>query len=592
MRDGLKSSRLRFGEFCADLTGGELFRHGTKILLQDKPFQILALFLQHPRQLISRQEIIRTVWPDTFVEGDLCLNVAIRRLRTALEDTAAKPRFIETVGSHGYRFLATVHGPPARGTVSLNHDRPRLAIFPLKSVASFEPDSFAAGLTDLLIAHLRRMNPPFGVVTPEFTTELASKGKTTVSLCRDVSANFVLLGTVVQSGGKARITVRLLHCESRTCLWAESYSADGKELFAAQEEVSQTIAASLIKAIPTPLHAPDTPLIPSSAHENYVHGCAFLSKLTEDGLERCIPLFEASVRECQSFALAWAALANAHCAMARLGLQPSRKAFPKVRTCAERALEIEDLAEARTALAFYQLIYEHDWNAAESSLMRALAIDSRYPMAIGGYAQLLAALGRHEDAVFMMRRARELDPFSGYAGLMLGFALYFARDYEGALVELRSAMDLDASMWVGHMSAGMTLERLGRMEESLAEFRLALEYSGHGAMAKALLAYGLARSGDYAAAGEILNSLLHLRQRRYFSPYWLAAICAALGQRADALRWLGIAAEERSAWIVFIREDPKFASLRSDPEFNRILQATNLGPSTTLPPRLDFELQS
>ena len=176
----------------------------------------------------------------------------------------------------------------------------------------------------------------------------------------------------------------------------------------------------------------------------------------------------------------------------------------------------------------------------------------------------------------MMRRAREMDPYSGYAAMMLGFAFDCAGDYEAALTELRNATELDASMWVGHMSTGMTLERLGRIEEALVEFRLAVDYSGHGAMAKALLAFGLARSGDQEGALELLNSLLRLRQRRYFSPYWISVVLAALGRRAEALRWLEIANEERSPWIVFLREDPKLACLQSDRNFQRILESVDL----------------
>ena len=591
MSDVGKSTRLHFGAFWTDLTTGELFRHGTKIPLQGKPFQILALLLQHPKQLVTRQELIRTVWPDTFVEGDLCLNVAIRRLRSALEDDPSNPHFIETVGSHGYRFIASVHGSPAPGVRPANNDRPRVAIFPFKTVMGREHDFFGPGMTELLIAQLRRMDPPFDVVTPEFTTERAHKAKGTLSLCRDAAANYVLLGVISELEGRSRISVRLLNCAAQACLWADSYSTEDKDIFTAQEEITRSIASALVKTLSAPLHLSDRQLVSQSAHQNYVHGCGLLSKLTEQGLERCIPLFEAAVRECPSFALAWAALANAHCAMARLGLQPSRKAFPKVKACAERALEIEDIAEARTALAYYQFIYERDWNAAEMNLMRALAIDPHYPMAMGGYAQLLAALGRHEDAVFMMRRAQEVDPFSGYAGMMLGFALYFAGDYEAAVVELKSATELDSSTWVGHMSIGMALERLGKMEEALAEFRLAVEQSGHGAMARALLAYGLARSGDIAAAIEILNSLLRLRQRRYFSPYWLAAIYVALGQRAEAVQWLGTAGEERCSWIVFIREDPKFASLQHDKVLAHILDAVHLPTVATPANNLNLQLQ-
>ena len=423
MTDARKSHRVRFGDFVADLTTGELFKHRIKVPLQDKPFQILTLLLERPKQLVSRHEIIRTVWPDTFVEGDLCLNVAIRRLRTALDDHASAARFVETVGSRGYRFIGSVHGSHTPEAIPSNPQRPRVAIFPLKAFMRPEHDSFGPTMTELLITQLRRMNPPFVVVTPEFATERVPKGKGTFSLCHDVSADYVLLGAVSEDAGQVRVTVRLLNCQAQACLWAESYTKQGEDLFALQEEVSRNIACSVMQSIPIPLHPSHLQLVPPSAHEKYLHGCYFLSKFTETGIDRSIPLFDEAVRECPQFALAWAALANAYCTMARLGILASRKAFPKVKASAEKALEIEDLAETRTSLAYHHFFYEHDWNATEAAWLRALAINPEFPPALGGYGQLLTALGRHKDAVDMMRRACGVDPFSVHTGILLGTAL-------------------------------------------------------------------------------------------------------------------------------------------------------------------------
>ena len=175
----------------------------------------------------------------------------------------------------------------------------------------------------------------------------------------------------------------------------------------------------------------------------------------------------------------------------------------------------------------------------------------------------------------MMRRACDLDPFSGYTSIMLGWVLYYAGDYEGALAPLKHSMELDPSLWISHTTTGMILERLGRMEEAVAEFRLAIEHSGHSALAKAHLAYGLAKLEDKAGATDILNTLLRLRRRRYFSPYWIAAIHMALNAPSEALKWLEMATEERCSWILFAREDPKFAALRSDPRFQHVVDATN-----------------
>ncbi len=569
------SSRLRFGGFVVDLETGELFDRGVKVGLQDKPFQILALLMRRPKQLVSRAEIIRTVWSDTYVEGDLCLNVAIRRLRTALKDDSSHPRFVETVGSHGYRFIATVHGPPSE----IAHEKrvqTRVAVFPLKSSAGSASDALAPSMTDQIIIQLRRLDPPFAIITPEFTTERSPKGRGTMTLCRNVSADYVLVGAVTRAGGQVRITVRLLNCDAQACIWADSYTTSEEPLFAGEEETSSKIANAVMRSISITLRPASHQVVPPGAHESYLRASCFLSRLTDRSIERSVLLLEETVHEYPQFAVAWAALANAHCAQARMGIVAPGKAFSQVKRCADKALEIEDLPDARTALAYYELLYEHDWNAAEAALVRALAIDSGCSPALGAYAQLLAAIGRHQDAVGMMRRACDLDPFSGYTRIMLGWALYYAGEYETALSQLTHAMELDASLWIGHTSTAMALERMGRIGEAVAEFQAAVEHSDSSSLTRAHLAYGLARQGDREQAFEILGSLLSLRQRRYFSPYWIALIHVALNESEKALKWLNTAQSERCSWFVFAREDPKFSALRSDIATDKWRSSPNL----------------
>jgi len=571
----VKSQKLRFADFVVDVVGGELFKDGTKVSLQDKPFQILAFLLQRPGEIVSRQEIISKVWPDTYVEGDLCLNVAITRLRTALNDRVSNPTYIETVGSRGYRFIGELIRLGAPEKAVPNKEHPRVAIFRLDIDTDLHFDMFASAMTELIIVELRRAHPSLSVVTPEFTTERAKngkgKGKGKLALCREVSADYMLVGTLSGFGDQMRITVRLLKCRAQTCVWADSYTYPVGDMFVAQVGISRKVAGAIVQSIPISLRPSTLELATPAAYANYLQGCTLSARLTEDSLDRCIPLFEAAVHESPKFVLAWIALANAYCLIARMGIAPASKVFPKVKTCAEKALAIEDLAEARTALAYYQFFYEHDWNAAETNLLRALALDARYPLAVGGYSQLLAVFGRHDEAVFLMRQASELDPFAGYTAILFGWALYYAKKYEASLEQQKKAMKIDSSLWLGHASAAMALERLGKLDDAVKEFRLAVEYSDGSSLSKAHLAFGLARLGDTAAATEILNDLLKLRASHYFSPYWIAVLYVGLNQAADALKWLEIAVKERCSWIVLAREDPKFTTLHSDPRFHRIV---------------------
>jgi tetratricopeptide (TPR) repeat protein len=170
-----------------------------------------------------------------------------------------------------------------------------------------------------------------------------------------------------------------------------------------------------------------------------------------------------------------------------------------------------------------------------------------------------------------MRRACDANPFSSYTGVMLGWTLYYARNYEAALSQLRHVMEMDSSLWTCHTTMGMVLERLQRTEEAIVEFRLAVEQSNQSSLAKAHLAYGLAQSSDRAGASEILDRLIKVRKRHFFSAYWIATIYVALNEPASVLQWLDLAAKDRCSWIVFLREDVNFAPMHSDPRFRNLL---------------------
>ena len=164
-----------------------------------------------------------------------------------------------------------------------------------------------------------------------------------------------------------------------------------------------------------------------------------------------------------------------------------------------------------------------------------------------------------------------MNPFSSYTGVMLGWALYYARNYEAALSQLRHVMEMDSSLWIGHTTMGMVLERLQRIEEAIVEFRLAVEQSNQsfsGKGAPRLWAGTIRRPGRRKRNS---GRLIKVRKRHFFSAYWIATIYVALNEPASVLQWLDLAAEDRCSWIVFLREDINFAAMRSDPRFKSLL---------------------
>src|ERR1700740_2572118 len=226
---------VRFGLFEVDLRAGELRRQGVKLKLQEQPFQILAMLLANPGQVVTREQLRSKLWPvDTFVDFDHSLNKAINKLREALGDSADSPRFIETLAKRGYRFLAEMKGSPGRIQ--------SLLVLPLENLSRDpEQEYFADGLTEELITKLARVSA-LRVLSRTTAMHYKCVRKALPEIARELQVDGVVEGTVLRSGERVRISAQLVHAPTDTHLWAESYERDLQDVLALQSEVAQAIA--------------------------------------------------------------------------------------------------------------------------------------------------------------------------------------------------------------------------------------------------------------------------------------------------------------------------------------------------------------
>ncbi len=248
--------RVQFGPFEADLATGELFHHGEKLPLQEKPFEILVLLLRSPGQLVTREEIVSTVWPDVFVESDLSLNTAVRRLRASLEKADPQTELIETVGRRGYRlragarpFLLRVPASP-HSEASRARDDIRLAVLPFSNLDDHGQDHFSDGLTAQMIVQLGRMYKHLSVFSPVTALYFSGTGKSLSHLAHRLQADYVLVGTASHVPPQLRITARLIRSADQCCVWSESYTRLDADIFVVQDEITRSIARSLLQALP------------------------------------------------------------------------------------------------------------------------------------------------------------------------------------------------------------------------------------------------------------------------------------------------------------------------------------------------------
>ena len=314
------------------------------------------------------------------------------------------------------------------------------------------------------------------------------------------------------------------------------------------------------------------------AYQDYLKGRYFQNKLTEDDLRKSEAYFESALAVDPQCAPAYAGLADTYSLFAFLDVLPAREAHRRAQEFALAALRIDQrLAESHVALGNVKKLYEWDWAGAEACYRTALELNPQCAGAHQEYAALLAAFGRHREALEEIRRAHEMDPLSLVINNDLAWTLYMARDFQGALEQAWRTLAMEAKFAPAQHTLGLAYQQLGMHEEALVELENARVCSGDHPAALASLGHAYASLGNRAEADTLLHALERLSEHRYRAPYWVALLHAGLGQPREAVRWLERACEDRDVWLVWLAVEPRFDPLRADACFQKLLGSIGLG---------------
>jgi TolB-like protein/tetratricopeptide (TPR) repeat protein len=580
-----------FAGFRLDVEKRLLLQHdGGSVGLTPKGYETLAYLVEHSGAVLEKERIIQAIWPDTAVEeNNLTQNISL--LRRVLGEGRGEHRFIATVPGRGYQFVAPVSlvsRPDADPSCAKNLS---IAVLPFTNNSTDpEYDYFADGVADELIHALSRAS---GVRVAARTSAFSFKGKQIhvreIAAALDVA--FVLEGALRKSDSRLRITAQLVHAAGGYPLWSERYEREigSLDLFDVQDEITEAVMNALRSNLPgnqisnqASGHRRAAAQSPK-AHELYLKGRFHLFQMTGPGIQTGIRYFERAIEENPGYAPAYVGLAHAY-RMFGLSLErPPGEVGSKSKTAALQAVAIDEtLAEAHAVLAFTTFWYDWDWRLAAQHFKRALALDPDSADARWMYAHLHSNLVRHNEALTMVARARELDPLSGLIHAMEGQFLLHAGRPADAVARLKEAIELDPRSRVAHLFASSAYIELGRFEDGLAEAHIAHDLCLANSSARANAAYACAQSGRLSEASEILNSLVELSAKQYVPAFNIALIYNALGRTDDAFAWLEQAAEQRVPWLVFLAVDPKWKNLRDDPRFQSLLGRLNL-PTAWLP---------
>jgi TolB-like protein/DNA-binding winged helix-turn-helix (wHTH) protein/Flp pilus assembly protein TadD len=619
----IPSARVRFGVFEVDLRSGELHKQGIKIKLHDQPFQVLAMLLEHPGQLVTREELHLKLWPaNTFVDFDVGLNSAIKRLRDALGDSAEDPRFVETLPRRGYRFIAPVEGQktPQPGEPSAEvTGRPRgqagptstpwrrlllpallaltlvavffssvrawrgysggsrirsLAVLPLENLSG-DPSQeyFADGMTEELTTNLAKIKS-LRVISRSSAMQYKKTQKPLAEIARALRVDAVVEGSVARSGDKVRITAQLIEARTDQHVWAEVYNRDLRDVVTLQGEVARDIAQKIRIAVTPEERAQLTGArrINPEAYEAYLKGRYYWNKRTEEAMRRAIPYFEQSMSKDPNYPLAHDGLADCWLSLGWYGYVSPKEAFPRGKAAAMRALELDDsLAEAHTSLAFASMNYDWDWPAAEREFRKAIELNPNYANAHHWYGDYLSAVGQHEQAIAESRRALELDPLSPIINAWLGWRYYFARQFDKAIDQYRETLEIDSNFVPVHLVLGQAYEQKGMLKEAIAELEKASSLSKGAPLYASSLAHAYAVAGRRNEAETMLHQADEHAQHAYVPSFHVAIMYAGLGRKDETIAWLERGYQERSAWMVWLKVDPRFDFVRSDARFQNLL---------------------
>jgi TolB-like protein/DNA-binding winged helix-turn-helix (wHTH) protein/Tfp pilus assembly protein PilF len=608
---------LHFGPFTVDLEARSLHRQTRRIKLQDQPFQVLAILLERPSELITREELRQRLWAaDTLVDFDHGLNIAINKLREALGDSADEPRFIQTVPRRGYRFLGELQSerplieagsgqdaatarPPERrhivyagaagilllaGVVALlvlrytgsPHATPELrhiesiAVLPLRNLSGdAEQEYFADGMTEALITDLAQISA-LRVISRTSSMRYKALNEPLPQIARELHVDAVVEGSVLRSGGRVRITAQLVDVASDKHLWAQSYDRELRDVLVLQSEIARTIADEIqVKITPQErVRLATTRVVDPAAHEDYIKGRYYWNKRTEEGLKRGIQYFQQAIDIEPNYAEAYDGLADCWQGLAWYGYMPSKDGFLRARAAATKALELNgSMAEAQATLAHVSANYDFDWKAAEDGYRRAIALNPNYATAHHWYGDLLSAMGRPEQAIAESQRARELDPLSPLINAWLGWRYQFARRYDQAIVEYRKALDLDPSFAPAHLLLGQAYEQKKMLKEATAELEQAVKLSGGGAVYLASLAHAYGVAGSRSDALKLIRQLENLAAQQRVSSYDVALAFVGVDDKDQAFSWLEKAVSDHAGRLMFLNVEPRFDSVRSDPRY-------------------------
>lgn len=603
----------RFDGFVVDPETWRLSRGEQEIHLEPVVLKLLVYLIANRERLVTRQELMDTVWGDTVI-SESALSKAVARLRKALDDDSDAPRYLETVRSLGYRFVALVEEVECPDSPSSPSPRTRaktlspgaiagiaaivalislavfwfdasvrevpqenairsLAVLPLNNLTGApEQDYYVEGLHDLLITELSQL-PGIRVTSRQSTLRYRGSQQPTADIAGELGVDALVEGSLLREGSKIEVTIQLIDGRSDEHLWAERYSSETPYIFSLISNVTNAIGAEIgATAASSGADGPNrdrmVPIDPRAV-DAYALGVTQFDRFTRDSIRTGIEQFKKAVAIEPKFALAWGQLGAAYAMQGMFGYTLPRESKEKFRVTELKAIEADDRVAIGHSGLGHARLYSGDIDGACESFGEALRINPSEPYAIHGDADCLLFEGRFNESVARARDLLTISPFSAMHSLPLPGHLYMARRLDEAITAA-TAMQVRVPQYSVHWMLARYFWQQGRFDEAVEEERLELEWRGDSVLLVALEG-GLDAGGPAGAMRAMADALVARMSATYMDPGDIAELYARAGLIDKALLWLDKAVEYGSYEETYMAFWPHWDDLRDDPRFQDLM---------------------
>lgn len=604
----------RFDDFEVDAERWRLSRGGREIHLEPVVLKLLIYLIANRDRLVTRQELMDTVWGDTVI-SESALTKAVARLRKALDDDSATPHYLETVRSQGYRFVATVEEvdsrdetrpPPGTGgkvsqhrallagvvviaalailAVSWFHTPANeisqeqaihsLAVMPLDNLTGDpEQDYYADGFQDLLITELSQL-PGLRVTSRQSTRRYRNSTRPTVDIAGELGVDALVEGSLLLQGSRIEVTIKLIDGRSDEHLWAERYASETPYVYGLISDVTHAIGAEVgaaqVSREDEGARDDRTGPIDPRAINAYALGIMHFDEFTGVGIRLAIDQLEKAVEIEPDFALAWGNLAAVHALQSVAGNSLPRESIEKCRIAALKAIEADDRASIGYSALGWARLWSGDFDGGCESIEKALRINPSGLYAIHGKADCLMLEGRMDENIARLRELVAVSPFGTVHNLPLPSHLYMARRFDEAVAEataLQARVPRSSMHWI----FARVYWQQGLFDKALEQERLELELRGD-TILLAALKEGLEAAGPTGAMRAMAEALAARADESYVDPYKIGETFARAGVIDEALHWLDKAVDNGSIEIMYIPFRPDFDILRNDPRYGELMK--------------------